>query len=207
GAHGARRVALRAETGPAGGAAAAVWAGRRGRRALRPRSPPPDCGARRSPGARRGHPPPRLRPPHASAPRGAAARGAGSSHRSGDRAADAAAIPALSRRADLVVLPYLEAEQSGVLATALAFARPVLATAVGGFEEVAALGAAETVPPGDRAALAAAIERLLADPARRARLSSAAAAAAAGPYSWAAAARAHVELYGRLAPMSALATG
>jgi glycosyltransferase involved in cell wall biosynthesis len=124
-----------------------------------------------------------------------------------ERFVDDAEIPALFRRAALVVLPYLEAEQSGVLATALAFARPVLATAVGGFEEVAGLGAAETVPPGDPAALTAAIGRLLADPARREELSRGAAAAAAGPYSWAAAARAHVELYGRLAPMSALATG
>ena len=34
-------------------------------------------------------------------------------------------IPAFMRRADLVVLPYRNIEQSGVLYTALAFGRPL----------------------------------------------------------------------------------
>ena len=50
------------------------------------------------------------------------------------------------RAADLVVLPYREIDQSGVLFTALAFGKPMLATTVGGFPEIAA---AELVPPGD----------------------------------------------------------
>ncbi|MGB2711720.1 MAG: glycosyltransferase family 4 protein, partial [Conexibacter sp.] len=54
-------------------------------------------------------------------------------------------IPAFFRRADLVVLPYREIDQSGVLFTALAFGAPLLLTAVGGFPEVAATGAAELV--------------------------------------------------------------
>ena len=45
-------------------------------------------------------------------------------------------IPAIFRRADLVVLPYRDAEQSGVLYTALAFGKPIVASAVGGFPEV-----------------------------------------------------------------------
>jgi len=102
---------------------------------------------------------------------------------------------ALFRRADLVVLPYREIDQSGVLATALAFGKPVLASAVGGFGEVAGLGAAALVPPGDAGALHAALARLLADPAARERLATGARAAAAGPYAWDAIARRTLGLY------------
>lgn len=104
-------------------------------------------------------------------------------------------IPALFRRADLVVLPHKDAEQSGVLYTALAFANAVLMSDAGGFPEVAAIGAGQTFPVGDADALAAGISGLLADPAARERLSSAAAAAAAGPYSWETIAAQHIALY------------
>jgi len=107
-------------------------------------------------------------------------------------------IPAFFRRADLVVLPYREIDQSGVLFTALAFGAPLLLSAVGGFPEVAATGAAALVPPGDPAALHAALVRLLADPDERARLAAAARAAAGGPWSWDAIAARHVELYREL---------
>ena len=60
-----------------------------------------------------------------------------------------AEIPAIFRRADLVALPYLDAEHSGVLYTGLAFGKPLVLSAVGGFPEVAATGAARLVPPGD----------------------------------------------------------
>ena len=105
-------------------------------------------------------------------------------------------IPALFRRADLVVLPYREADQSGVLYTALAFGKAVIASAVGGFPDVAAHDdALRIVPPGDAAALATAMRELLGDPQERARLAAAAAAAAAGPYSWDRAAAQTLELY------------
>lgn len=110
-----------------------------------------------------------------------------------------AEIPAYFERADLAVLPYREIDQSGVLFTALAFGTPLLLSAVGGFPEVAATGAAELVPPGDAAALHAALARLLADPAARERLRAAARAAAAGPYAWDAIAARHLELYRALA--------
>ena len=58
------------------------------------------------------------------------------------------------RAADLVVLPYREIDQSGVLFTALAFGKPVLATSVGGFAEIPGV---ELVPPGDPDALATAL--------------------------------------------------
>lgn len=107
-------------------------------------------------------------------------------------------IPAFFRRADLVVLPYREIDQSGVLFTALAFGTPLLLSAVGGFPEVAASGAAELVPPGDAAALHVALTRLLADQAARERLGTAAREAAATTYSWDAIAARHVALYERL---------
>ncbi len=105
-------------------------------------------------------------------------------------------IAAFFARADLVVLPYRETEQSGVLFTTLAFAKPVIVSDVGGFSEVASEhAAAAVVPPGDVAALGDEIVRLLADSVERARLSAAAAAAAAGPYSWDRAAELTAELY------------
>ena len=113
------------------------------------------------------------------------------------RFVDGGELAAVFRRADLVVLPYRETDQSGVLFTALAFGRPLLLSAVGGFPEVAATGAAELVPPEDPDALAAALEELLGDPARRERLAAGARAAAApdGPFGWDAIARRTLELY------------
>ncbi|MDP1849873.1 MAG: glycosyltransferase family 4 protein [Solirubrobacteraceae bacterium] len=104
-------------------------------------------------------------------------------------------IAAYFRRADLVVLPYREIDQSGVLFTALAFAAPLVLSAAGGFPEVAADGAAALVAPGDADALAGELQRLLADDAARAALAAGARAAAAGRYSWDAIAAAHLELY------------
>ena len=61
-----------------------------------------------------------------------------------------AELPAYFRRADLVVLPYREIDQSGVLFTALAFGKPLLLSDVGGFPEIAATGAARSSPPATR---------------------------------------------------------
>jgi glycosyltransferase involved in cell wall biosynthesis len=95
-----------------------------------------------------------------------------------------AELPAYFRRADLVVLPYREIDQSGVLFTALAFGKPLLLSDVGGFPEVAATGAARTFPAGDARALREALRELLADPDALSQLGQSARAAAAGPYSW-----------------------
>jgi glycosyltransferase involved in cell wall biosynthesis len=95
-----------------------------------------------------------------------------------------AELPAIFRRADLVVLPYRDAEHSGVLYTGLAFGKPLILSAVGGFPEVAATGAARLVPPEDPVVLAQAISELVGDRAERERLAQAAARAAAGPHSW-----------------------
>lgn len=104
-------------------------------------------------------------------------------------------LPAYFRRADVVVLPYREIDQSGVLSTALAFGKPLVLSSVGGFPELAAHGAARLVPPGDSAALAAALTELIGNEGERERLSAAAARAAAGPYSWDRAAELTMSLY------------
>jgi glycosyltransferase involved in cell wall biosynthesis len=114
------------------------------------------------------------------------------------RFVDDAEIPALFRRADVVVLPYRAIDQSGVLYTALAFGKPIVVTSVGGFGELAAEGAALAVPPNAPRELAAAIRGLLDDDAERARLAAAAAAAAAGKYSWDSIARQTMDLYREL---------
>jgi glycosyltransferase involved in cell wall biosynthesis len=93
-------------------------------------------------------------------------------------------LAACFRRADVVVAPYREIEQSGVLATALAFASPLVLSDVGGFNEVAAAGAAQLVPPGDPAALREALVALLGDGGERERLSVAARALAEAEWSW-----------------------
>jgi glycosyltransferase involved in cell wall biosynthesis len=111
------------------------------------------------------------------------------------RFVDEAEIPAIFRRADLVVLPYLDAEHSGVLYTGLAFGKPLVLSAVGGFPEVAEAGAARLVPPGDTATLAATLEELIGDESARAELAAAATRAAAGPFSWDEAARRTLDLY------------
>src|SRR6201995_2507583 len=109
-----------------------------------------------------------------------------------------AEIPAIFRRADVIALPYLDAEHSGVLYTGLAFGKPMVVSAVGGFPEVAEHGAARLVPPGDTGALAAALRELVDDPAAREELAAAARAAAARPYSWDEAPRLTLALYEEL---------
>ncbi|UUY04820.1 glycosyltransferase [Svornostia abyssi] len=99
------------------------------------------------------------------------------------------------RRASLVVLPYREIDQSGVLYTALGFGTPMVLTDVGGFGEVAAQGAAALVPPEDPSALHAELARLLRDGAARDALAAGARAAAAGPYAWDPIARRTLEIY------------
>jgi glycosyltransferase involved in cell wall biosynthesis len=113
-----------------------------------------------------------------------------------------AEIPAIMRRADVVVLPYRDAEHSGVLYAALAFGKPLVLSAVGGFPEVAEQGAAQLVPPEDPAALAAALAELVTDEAARAQLGKAAAQAASSSYSWDQAARQTLALYRELLEQS-----
>lgn len=86
---------------------------------------------------------------------------------------------------DVMLLPYRDASQSGVLAYAMALGIPAVATPVGGLiqqarESGAALVADEVSPT----ALADALETLLEEPQLYAELSRNGIAAAKGPYSW-----------------------
>ncbi len=104
-------------------------------------------------------------------------------------------IPAIFARADVVALPYRDAEQSGVLSTALAFGKPIILSDAGGFPEVVAHGAARMVSAGDVDELGDALGDLLADQAARDRLAIAAGTAARGVYSWDQIAARHLALY------------
>ncbi|PRY49091.1 glycosyltransferase involved in cell wall biosynthesis [Geodermatophilus tzadiensis] len=99
--------------------------------------------------------------------------------------------------ADLAVLPSRWEARSLTAQEALRTGTPLVATRTGGLPEL--LGdAAELVPPGDAAALARAVDALLADPARAAALAAAGRERAAGWPDEAATARALVALYREL---------
>ena len=70
----------------------------------------------------------------------------------------------LLRRSSVVVLPYIEATQSGVIPVAYTFGKPVVTTNVGGLPDQVDDGRTGLlVPPKDEKALASAILRLLQD--------------------------------------------
>jgi glycosyltransferase involved in cell wall biosynthesis len=67
----------------------------------------------------------------------------------------------------VVVCPYTDATQSGVLMTAFAFGKPVIATDVGGFKDAVVNGVNGFLIPPQRAdQLARALENLLTDPVK-----------------------------------------
>jgi glycosyltransferase involved in cell wall biosynthesis len=98
--------------------------------------------------------------------------------------------------AELVVLPYRDATQSGVLAGAFGNGRPVIATAVGGLADAVRDGVnGLLVTPGDVLALADAVERVMSDSRLRSRLIEGARQSAQGEFSWDAIARRLVARY------------
>jgi glycosyltransferase involved in cell wall biosynthesis len=77
----------------------------------------------------------------------------------------------LFRRASVVVLPYIEATQSGVIPVAYTYAKPVIATRVGGLPEQVEHGCTGfLVPPRDEKALADTIVHILRDKELRRQL-------------------------------------
>ena len=76
-----------------------------------------------------------------------------------DRYIENEAVPKLFREADLVVLPYLSATQSGVVPLAYQFDVPVIASDVGGLSEVVIHGKTGYLTPvGDFRSLAGKVD-------------------------------------------------
>lgn len=95
------------------------------------------------------------------------------------------AVPELLRTARALVLPYLNATQSGVVANAFGAAVPVIASRVGALIDVLDEGRNSLlVPPGDAAKLADAIERVAKDSTLAKHLAQGAARTAAGILAW-----------------------
>ncbi|MGQ9733086.1 MAG: glycosyltransferase family 4 protein [Candidatus Zipacnadales bacterium] len=102
----------------------------------------------------------------------------------------------LFRRASVVALPYTEASQSGVLAKAYTFGKPVVVTNVGSLPEVVDEGKTGLViPPCNVAALARAIVSILGDASLRKKMSHAAYEKATTDLSWSRIARLTVHAY------------
>lgn len=105
----------------------------------------------------------------------------------------------LLARSSIVLLPYLEATQSGVVPLAYGAGRPVIATAVGAIPEIVEHNRTGLlVPPNDASALAQATASLLQDPARAQRLGAAGAAYAREKLSWDAIAQTTLQVYSRI---------
>lgn len=98
--------------------------------------------------------------------------------------------------ADVVVLPYVRTYTSGVLLAAYAAGRPVIVTDTGGLPEVVEAGRTGlVVSPSDAKALAAALTKILDDPARRASMGERARELATTTYDWSAIAAKTLALY------------
>jgi len=94
-------------------------------------------------------------------------------------------VMASIQEADCVLLPYLSATQSAVLAAAFAGRRYVIASRTGGIPDVVEHGHnGLLVPPGDPQALADAVRKIAHDPVLRVRLCEGAEATATGKLDW-----------------------
>jgi len=110
----------------------------------------------------------------------------------------------LFQSAEVVALPYKDATQSGVLASAFGNRRPVVASATGGIPDVVTDGVnGLLVPPGDATALADALERVLTSTSLAASLTDGAGQTADGFLSWDHIAEGLVASYRRIAGAAA----
>jgi glycosyltransferase involved in cell wall biosynthesis len=105
-------------------------------------------------------------------------------------------LGAYFERAAVVACPSHREGYGVVAREAMAYGRPVVASAVGGLTDAVEVGVTGLlVPPRDPSALRAAIERLLGDPALRSRLGSAACERARERFTWEVATAATLDAY------------
>ncbi len=94
-------------------------------------------------------------------------------------------IPEFFGQASVVALPYRDIDQSGVLMTAIAFEKPIVASRIGGIPEVIQDGVhGRLVEPGDFNGLSAALSELLREPERREAMRKALGTLRTGPLAW-----------------------
>ena len=105
------------------------------------------------------------------------------------------------RKADAFVLPSFHEGYGMVFAEAMAYGLPLIATAAGAIPETVSLEAALLVPPGDSAALARALRRVIAEPALAARLAAGSRAAGARLPEWSKATEEWERAFDRLAAL------
>ncbi len=103
-------------------------------------------------------------------------------------------VPSLFAAARCVVLPYLEASQSGVGARAKGYGRPLVVTDVGGIPDLVDDGSGRVVPAGDAGTLSEALHEVLTVPALAEQMGRTASASAAET-SWPRVAEATLEAY------------
>jgi glycosyltransferase involved in cell wall biosynthesis len=109
-------------------------------------------------------------------------------------------IPQLFDDATLVALPYTDIDQSGVLMTALAFGKPVVASRIGGIAETLVDGVhGRLTPPGDIPALAAALESVLIDKDKQKAMQAAIGHLSRGALSWDSISQKTLEVYSHIA--------
>jgi glycosyltransferase involved in cell wall biosynthesis len=112
------------------------------------------------------------------------------------RKVDTPTLRRLFQQACVVVAPYIEASQSGVVQTAFSFRKPVVASALGGLPEIVRDGVTgRLVPPGDAEALADAVAEVLLDDGLRGRMRSAIERGEASEFGWAPIARELLKVY------------
>ncbi len=107
-------------------------------------------------------------------------------------------LAALIERADILPFPYHGISQSGALMLGLSFGKSCVCTDIPGFREYVTDDEALFFESRNAHSLAAALSRLLGDPALRERLGEAAWRAASGRYAWENVADRYLEAYGLL---------
>lgn len=108
-------------------------------------------------------------------------------------------VAVLMKRSSIVILPYLEATQSGVIPIAYTFARPVIATCVGSLKEMVIHGQTGLiVPPNRPDELADAVKTLALDDALRAAMGKQAYDLAMNAWNWTRIAHKHLEAYAKV---------